>query len=152
MQRKRPQGHRLRLGRFSEPGRIYLVTFVTDNRTPLFTHLLLGRIVARTLGKAAMQVTTYCFVVMPDHVHWLLQLRDGQLLSSVVQSVKSISAHQINRTLRRSGRVWQAGFHDHALRREEDVKAVARYVIANPLRAGLVERIGDYALWDAMWV
>ena len=34
----------------------------------------------------------------------------------------------------------------------EDVRAVARYIIANPLRAGLCERIGDYPLWDAAWL
>jgi len=29
---------------------------------------------------------------------------------------------------------------------------MARYIVANPLRAGLVERIGDYPLWDATWL
>jgi len=48
--------------------------------------------------------------------------------------------------------VWQPGFHDHALRKEEDVRAVARYVVANPLRAGLVQRIGDYPHWNAIWL
>ena len=49
-------------------------------------------------------------------------------------------------------RLWQTGFHDHALRREEDLAATARYLIANPLRAGLVQRVGDYPFWDAVWV
>ncbi len=48
--------------------------------------------------------------------------------------------------------LWQKGFHDRALRREEDLVTVARYVVANPLRAGLVEKLGDYPLWDAIWV
>jgi hypothetical protein len=38
------------------------------------------------------------------------------------------------------------------LRQDEDVARVARYVVANPLRAGLVKRIGDYPLWDAAWL
>ena len=66
--------------------------------------------------------------------------------------VKSSSSRTLNRAMGRSGRIWTAGFHDHALRKEEDVKRVARYVIANPLRAGLVEQIGDYPLWDAIWL
>lgn len=49
-------------------------------------------------------------------------------------------------------RVWQRGFHDRALRQEEDLIATARYVVANPLRAGLVDRIGDYPWWDAVWL
>jgi hypothetical protein len=38
------------------------------------------------------------------------------------------------------------------VRRQQDMRALARYVIANPLRAGLVESIGDYPLWDAIWL
>lgn len=48
--------------------------------------------------------------------------------------------------------LWQDGFHDHALRAEEDVVEVARYVVSNPLRAGLVRCLGDYPLWDAVWL
>jgi len=43
-------------------------------------------------------------------------------------------------------------YHDRALRREYDVVRVARYIIANPLRAGLVDKVGDYPHWDAVWV
>ena len=42
--------------------------------------------------------------------------------------------------------------YDHALRKDEDVKKIARYIIANPLRAGLVEKIEDYPYWDAVWL
>jgi hypothetical protein len=38
------------------------------------------------------------------------------------------------------------------LRRQDDVRAVARYIVANPLRAGLVRDIGDYSHWDAVWL
>ena len=48
--------------------------------------------------------------------------------------------------------VWQKGYFDRALRYEEDLKAAARYIIANPLRAGLVAQVGDYPLWDAIWL
>ncbi len=88
---------------------------------------------------------TLAFVVMPDHLHWLLELRQ-ESLSRLVGRVKSITAKRIG------GRVWQDGFHDRALRKEEDLRAMARYVVANPLRAGLVERIGDYPHWDAVWL
>ena len=48
--------------------------------------------------------------------------------------------------------VWQRGFHDYALGVDKDIVHVARYIVANPLRAGLVSRIGDYPLWDAKWL
>jgi REP element-mobilizing transposase RayT len=83
---------------------------------------------------------------MPDHLHWLLVLGEGESLSQVVRRVKAVSSKRLGRA------VWQKGFHDHALRREQDVRTVACYVVANPLRAGLVQRLGDYPHWDAMWL
>jgi len=38
------------------------------------------------------------------------------------------------------------------LRAEEDIRSVAEYIIANPIRAGLVDDIGMYAFWDAWWL
>jgi hypothetical protein len=38
------------------------------------------------------------------------------------------------------------------VRQDEDLHKMARYIVANPLRANLVERIGNYALWDAVWL
>jgi putative transposase len=48
--------------------------------------------------------------------------------------------------------IWQRGFHDHALRDEDDVRDIARYIIANPLRSGLAKSIGEYPHWDAIWL
>ncbi|MFK5927062.1 MAG: hypothetical protein QM483_10570 [Desulfuromusa sp.] len=47
--------------------------------------------------------------------------------------------------------IWQKGYHDHALRDDEDLRQVARYIVANPVRAGLVVRAIDYSHWDAEW-
>ncbi len=50
----------------------------------------------------------------------------------------------VNKARQSFGVLWQKGLFDRALRREEDLKAMARYIVANPLRAGLVEHIGQY--------
>ena len=68
-------------------------------------------------------------------------------------SLKRHSAQLVNAALGMGGsRLWQPGYFDRALRAEEDVRRVARYIVANPLRAGLCERIGDYPLRDATWL
>jgi REP element-mobilizing transposase RayT len=88
---------------------------------------------------------------MPDHFHGLL--RTGKLeLSTVMNSFKGVTARRLNLELGLSGHFWQPGFHDRALRREENRKEVARYIVANPLRAGLVSSIGDYPHWDSNWL
>jgi REP element-mobilizing transposase RayT len=88
---------------------------------------------------------------MPDHFHWLIELRQGSL-SELMQRTKSLTAKTVNLHLGTNICLWQRGFHDRALRREENLVKLARYVVANPLRAGLVKRLGDYPLWDAIWI
>lgn len=141
-------------GRVSIGGQIYLVTTVTRGRARLFASFHIGRFVVRALHSQATAAcaTTLAYVVMPDHLHWLLQLHPGSDLADVVKSVKGRSALEINRVRDARGPVWQPSYHDHALRREEDLHDVARYIVCNPLRAGLVRKINDYALWDAIWV
>jgi len=145
--------HRLRLGRLSEPGRIYNVTSITDQRRPLFGDWRLGRLVVQELRRAEQQglATTLAWVVMPDHFHWLLELKHGSL-ELLLKQVKARSAIEINRSIKGSGRIWQKSFHDRAVRHEDDLLDLARYIVANPIRAGLVERYGDYPLWDAVWL
>jgi len=97
------------------------------------------------LLKREGKVETLGYVVMPDHLHWLMVLQEGEL-SEVVRLLKGRAAHAIGKA------VWQANYYDHAVREDEDIRKLARYIIANPLRAGLVERIEDYSLWDAVWL
>ena len=150
-----PHSQDLRKGRASIPGQVYLVTTITEGRAPLFSDLHFGRILVRAMRHQhqAGAVDSLAFVVMPDHLHWLLALGEGSELSEVVGQTKRYCAQQINQMRGTKGQaVWQDGFHDHAIRREEDLKEVARYIIANPVRAGLVTRVGDYPLWDACWL
>ena len=144
---------RLRKGRFSETGRIYLVTFVTCKRRKIFTEFDHARLMVNVLKRESGYTKTLCFVVMPDHVHWLLQLGDTSF-SKTVQRVKSISSREIKRKLAHNGSeaIWQDGFHDHALRKEENLVKLARYVVMNPVRAGITSKICKYSHWDAVWV
>lgn len=148
----KPHGKNLRNGRFSEPNRVYLVTTVTQNRQPWFSDLQCGRMVVQSIMGEESRAETLAFVVMPEHLHWLMTLREGNTLDKVMASVKSVSSHKVNKLLQRTGKIWQEGYHDHALRKDEDVVEVARYLVANPLRAGLVKSVNDYPLWDAVWV
>lgn len=144
---------RLRFGRFSEPGRIYLLTTQVHGREPLFADFNLGRMLVGELRAAHEQgwVDSLAWVLMPDHLHWLVRL-EAHSLEQLLRRVKTNSARRINQRLGRTGRVWQAGYHDRALRQDEDLQAAARYIVANPLRARLVARLGDYPHWDAVWL
>jgi REP element-mobilizing transposase RayT len=151
--RKHLHSHRLRRGRCSETGRAYLITAVVHQRQTIFNDWQTGRLLVAELRKSheGGWVNSIAWVVMPDHFHWLVQL-EASGLERLMQTVKSRSTLTINRTLNRKGAFWQSGYHDRALRDGEDLKPFARYIVANPLRAGLVQKIGDYPLWDACWL
>ena len=144
----------LRRGRYSEPGRVYLITTVTQDRSAVFANFELARQAIAELRACdeCRRSQTLAFVLMPDHLHWLVQLQGGDL-SALVGQFKANAAKVVNRRQDAVGvTLWQHGFHDQALRREEDLAAVARYVVRNPVRAGLVRKTGDYPHWDAIWL
>ena len=144
----KPHGKNLRKGRVSLPNQIYLVTAVTASRKPVFASFDAARLAVRCFHDKDVehQAQTLAFVVMPDHIHWLLQIAESGDLSSAVRLYKA------KVTMRLGQNLWQRGFHDHALRSDEDMRDVAQYIIANPVRASLVRSVGDYPHWDAIWL
>jgi putative transposase len=147
------RGSHLRRGRHSECGRIYLLTSITHNRDPIFSDFRLGRLLVKEFRKAQDQqlVNSLAWVVMPDHFHWLVELCSNDL-SSLMRKVKTKSSLAITEAKGERFKLWQKGYHDRAIRQESEIIQAARYIIANPIRAGLVKRYGDYPLWDAVWL
>ena len=84
----------LRKGRVSQVGRIYHLTLVTQNRAPLFGNLQAGRKLVRELMRlqADGMTETICYVIMPDHLHWLMELHAGSL-AEAVKLLKGRTAH-----------------------------------------------------------
>ncbi len=151
---RRKGTRRLRLGRYSSNNQIYHVNVSTHKRSPVFTCLANGRLLIRAMMRAEIEghANTLAFVIMPDHLHWLLQLVSDRSLSVCIGAVKSESSRRISNSNRSTKPIWQSGFYDRALRQEEDIVDVARYMIANPVRAGIVGSVRQYALWDSVWV
>ena len=150
---RKPHSRALRKNRFSESGRAYLVTTSCLDRQPFFSDQRLGALVADEIWVSDQtdRSFTYAYVIMPDHLHWLFQLRPRQTLSSVLRRVKGRSSYRVNQTRQSSGAIWQTGFHDRAVRAEESLETLGNYVIHNPVRAGLVMSVDEYPLWDLMW-
>ncbi|WP_434625286.1 transposase [Pseudomonas sp. Z1-29] len=148
-----PASHRLRTGRYGELSRIYLLTTNTADRKPVFHDFALGRLVVEQFRCAEDKrwAKSLAWVVMPDHFHWLVELQQSSL-NELMQKTKSLSARAVNISTGYRGSLWQPGYHERALRQEDGLIVMARYVVANPLRAGLVKRLGDYPLWDAIWL
>lgn len=149
----KPHGCRLRHARCSVPGRLYMLTTVTHLRQPLFHNLHHARLAIHNLRHADQQqhCRSLAWVLMPDHLHWLIELKDATL-SKLMQRFKCQSSNALRKAGVKMSPIWQAGYYDRALRRDEDILKAARYIVANPVRAGLVTKIGDYPHWDAVWL
>jgi REP element-mobilizing transposase RayT len=129
------------------------VTFVTRGRRKIFLDAAVAAACSLSLVDARnwQRSRLLAWVLMPDHWHGVIELGDGDDLSHHVRRIKACSAKDVRSAIPGIPVVWQRGFHDHALRAEEDLIEMVRYVLLNPVRAGLVRRIGDYDFWDSAW-
>ena len=149
------RGHRaLRRGRVSLPGQVYHASVTTRGRHAWFSNFHVACEAVRAFREPAAlgDATLLAWVLMPDHVHWLLELGERLPLEMAVARMKAATGVRVNRMLARAGPLWEPAFHDRALRKDDDVRQVARYIVANPLRARLVDDIRDYPFWDCAWV
>lgn len=71
------------------------------------------------------------FVVMPNHVHILMRIKEGNELTEIMRSIKSFTAKSINKNENRTGPVWQSESYDRLIRGQKHFENIVRYIIAN---------------------
>lgn len=149
-----PVGRRaLRQGRVSIPGQMYLLTAVTRDRQRIFADPARARVASRVIHAASTWADSrlLAWVLMPDHWHGLLQL-GNEPLGRVMHRFKAGASRALHESSGLDGPPWDRSFHDHALRVDEGIRAVARYIVANPVRAGLADSVFGYPYWNAVWL
>ena len=122
-------------------GAVYFITFNTWEKlelTPAARQVVLNA--CKFFDRQRYQI--FCLVVMPDHVHMLMQpleKSDNKFwsLSSILHSMKSYSSKQIPKVMKHIGTVWQDERHDHIVRDEREFQVFWEYIRQNPVKAGL---------------
>lgn len=84
------------------------------------------------------------WVIMPNHVHVLIETRPGYQLSEIVQAWKSFTAKEVNKLLGRRGILWQTDYFDRFIRDEQHFENAVHYIHYNPVKAGLVTQAEDW--------
>lgn len=138
--------------RLDIPGALYHITARGNARQPIYrddhdreTFLSL---VGVTCERYGWDVHAYC--LMSNHYHLLLSLHEtpaGQLVRGM-QHLNSGSAQQFNRRHRRAGHLYQGRYHAVLVQRERHLIELTRYVVLNPVRAGLVTDAVEW-LWSS---
>jgi REP element-mobilizing transposase RayT len=96
----------------------------------------------QTCSLCEFALTAYC--VMHDHLHVLATGQSERAdLRDFVKRFKQATGFAYRKAHRQT--LWQPGYHERILRDDEATEAVVRYILANPIRAGLTKEIGEYA-------
>jgi REP element-mobilizing transposase RayT len=109
-----------------------------------------------------LRYDVFAYVIMPSHLHWIFRPRaewveelemQGSVRSpreTIMHSLLSFTALEMNRALHRKGPVWQSESYDRCLRSDEELMRVTEYVENNPVKAGLCRRPEDWE-WSSAW-
>ncbi len=143
-----------RLPHFERPWAKYMVTFSTRERrqlTPADRDVVLASIL---YAHDHRQYELYAASVMPDHAHLLFEPQiksedaEGKPVfwsaMEIVQAIKSVTAHRINKATETSGSVWENESFDRLIRSDADLEEKFNYITRNPWDAGIAEPDEDY--------
>jgi REP element-mobilizing transposase RayT len=150
------RGHSLSLHRlagfdYADADHAYFLTICSRLNTAPFTDGRLAQEVVASLDwlRAHRGLLLYAWCLMPDHLHLLLRPSDRQRpLGALMGAFKSYTTRQ-SWGLSYRGQLWQSRYYDHIVRRSEDGKRIAAYIVENPIRKSLVETVDAYP-WSGM--
>jgi len=107
------------------------VLFVDDTIFKIFEDILLGEL-------KSFCCSAYVYLFMPDHLHTIIagEKEDANLKARVemFKQRRGFWLYQNKKSYR-----WQKDYYDHVIRKDEDMNAQIRYILLNPVRAGLVK-------------
>ena len=123
---------------------IYFITCITYLRKPIFLNKRPVDILTPVINDAGVKYgfDTLVFCFMPDHLHLLLGGQENSDLKDYMKAFKQASAYSFKKEF--CDALWQRSYYEHVLRREEAVEDIARYILNNPVRAGLVQDFRQY--------
>lgn len=91
------------------------------------------------------------FIIMPNHVHWIILPHSNHSLETILQSVKRFTASQLTKLqLRPAGRLWQSESYDRIIRDRNELMRIRKYIHENPAKARLSDK--QYTLHIAGWL
>jgi REP element-mobilizing transposase RayT len=97
----------------------------------------------------AIRYRLFAWVVMPNHLHWLMTRFEDYELKDILHSIKSYTAHEANKILNRAGQFWIEDYFDRYIRNEKHFQHTVAYIEMNPVKAGLCDKPGDWPFSSA---
>ncbi|MEN6521030.1 MAG: transposase [Armatimonadota bacterium] len=126
---------------YSDPAMVYFATLCANNKEKVFLNKTIAKLAVDSLMWCHKHnwFRIYAYCLMPNHLHLALSpVDDKRSLSESIGKFKSYTTSE-SWKLGFEGQLWQRSWYDHIARRDEDVLAICRYILENPVRATLVE-------------
>ena len=122
------------------------VTICTDNKEKLFDSKVSGKIITNELLRTAndLRFRILCYCLMPDHLHVIVSPGESNLSLSKFLNIFKGRTTAVFKEKKDFKKIWQRSAFDHVLRTEEDLRAIIEYIMNNPVRKGIVEKIDNY--------
>jgi len=92
----------------------------------------------------------FAYVIMPDHIHLLIQPEGDKKISKILNQIKGVSSRKINLILRQD-HIWQKGFYDFTIHRDKKFQEEFNYIHFNPVKWRIVDRAEDYLFSSARY-
>ncbi len=86
----------------------------------------------------------HCYVIMPNHIHLLIEPKEQATIQQIIKTIKSVSAHKINSYTNQIGSIWQKEYFDRIIRNEDHYNRVVNYIRQTPSHCSPSE----YILWE----
>ena len=129
----------------------YFITIRVQHGLPLLGRVVDGRMRLSPAGRRAswwwmelarrFALSVDSFVIMPNHLHGIVVLRDPcSELGDVVRWFKIMTTSEYMRRVREAGwarfpgRLWLRGYYDHVIRHSRALDAIRGYILSNPSR------------------
>lgn len=84
------------------------------------------------------------FVIMPDHLHVLIEVGNEMTIEKAMQFIKGRFSHRLSREFGYKGEVWQRGFTEVQAMNRQDLETHRAYIAENPIKAGLAASTEEY--------
>ena len=124
---------------------VYFVTFRAlkhnlskSDQKIIYDHILLGD---------RKYYSLIAFVIIPNHVHLLLQSDFGFDISTIMKGIKDVSAKKINQNNSTSGSIWLNESFDRIIRNDSELFEKLKYMLDNPVKWNLITNGWDYEGW-----
>jgi putative transposase len=131
------------LKRFQRAEALHFITFSCLHRLPLLESSGSKETVEAILEqtRARHQARVYAYVLMPEHMHLLINEPPAILVAQFLKALKQITSRQLRGD---HPQFWQPRYYDSNIHEETARSEVIRYIHRNPVKRGLVASAGQY--------